>query len=96
MCIRDRDLGELDRNQSIIKERKTVGGNVLHYHNQLQDISFDIPYRWNITEDEGDFLNIQMAPKKQEHNSWQQIERSGFIPQVDIDKGNSNKNCKES
>jgi len=76
------DLGELDRNQSIIKERKTVGGNVLHYHNQLQDISFDIPYRWNITEDEGDFLNIQMAPKKQEHNSWQQIERSGFIPQV--------------
>ena len=75
-------LGELDRNQSIIKEKWTAGGNINSYENQLHDTIFWIPYRWNLTEGSGSDLNLLLEPNSREHNVQQQIERSGFVPQV--------------
>ena len=83
-------LGQLDRIESIIKERSTfvneagqaTTGDVLNYTNDLHGVSFDIPYRWKLTEGEGINLNITMEPGGLEHSAQQQIERSGFVPQI--------------
>jgi len=75
-------LGELDRNISIVKEVEISAGGVKAYKNELHDIVFHIPYRWTISEGEGDLLNVTMEPGLEEHNVQQQIERSSFIPQV--------------
>ena len=76
------EFGELGRNQSIIKEVDTISGPVQSYKNTLHDVAFHIPYRWNVVEGDGSFLNVVMEPGELEHNALQQIERSGFIPQV--------------
>ena len=75
-------LGELDRNQSIIREEKRDGGDVLSYENELHDVVFHIPYRWGITEIPMDNLNVLLEPDAREHNVQQAIAQSGFIPQV--------------
>ena len=84
-------LGELDRNQSIIKELPTAFilqekrgdlTDVLFYQNDFHDVIFHIPYRWDVTEGDGSFLDVEMQPGAREHNVQQQIDRSGFIPLV--------------
>ena len=75
-------MGELDRNISIVKEVEISAGGVKAYKNELHDIVFHIPYRWTISEGEGDLLNVTMEPGLEEHNVQQQIERSSFIPLV--------------
>jgi len=76
-------LGELDRNQSIIKDRQREDFQTASsYENQLHDVVFHIPYRWDLLEGEGDLLNVKMQPGAKEHNAQQQIAKSGFIPQV--------------
>jgi len=71
-----------DRNPSIVKNIKVFGGFTEHYTNFLHNISFDLPYRWNITEGTGDYLNFVLEPSSLEHNAQAQIEQSEFVPQV--------------
>jgi peptidyl-prolyl cis-trans isomerase B (cyclophilin B) len=76
-------LGELDRNQSITKEViRPDAQTALAYENKSHDVTYHIPYRWDVTDLSGDFLSVKMEPGEMEHNALQQIERSGFVPQV--------------
>ena len=80
-------LGELDRYQSIIKTYQDPYDpealqDVQAYYNQLHDITFHVPYRWDVAEGQGDLLSVKMEPGKDEHNAQQTIAKSGFIPQV--------------
>ena len=80
-------LDELDRYQSITKEYQDPYDpgalqDVMIYDNQLHDVLFHIPYRWDIAEGQGDLLSVKMEPGMQEHNAQQTIAKSGFIPQV--------------
>nr|AIF19418.1 peptidyl-prolyl isomerase (PPIB, ppiB) [uncultured marine thaumarchaeote KM3_86_G02] len=71
-----------DRNESIIKKIRTVGGEVDNYFNYLHKVSFDLPYRWDVVEGTGDYLNLVVEPDILEHNVQAQIEEGGFIPQI--------------
>jgi len=71
-----------DRNQSIIEKEKREGGTTEVYHNSLHKVTFDIPYRWSVTEATGKNLGIIIEPTDMEHNVKAQIEKSGFIPKV--------------
>ena len=75
-------LKPVDRNQSIIETEKRQGGTTEHYYNGIHKISFDIPYRWAVTEAVGEKLGVVMEPTDMEHNVKTQIEQSGFIPKV--------------
>ena len=74
-------FGEPDRNPSIIKF-KEGGSGVQIYHNEVYDITFDLPYRWTATDQMGDNLQLILEPRPDEHNAQQIAEKSGFIPQV--------------
>ena len=77
------DFGEPDRNQSSINQIKVTGGITEHYVNELHKVEFDLPYRWTVaTEGEGNYLGVVLEPTALEHNVQQQIEQSGFTPQV--------------
>ena len=71
-----------DRNQSIIEKEKREGGTTEVYHNSLHKVTFDIPYRWSVTEAEGKQFGVIIEPTDMEHNVKAQIEKSGFIPKV--------------
>jgi len=71
-----------DRNQSIIETEKRQGGTTEHYYNDVHKVSFDIPYRWAVTEATGEKFGVIMEPTDMEHNVKAQIEKSGFIPNV--------------
>ena len=71
-----------DRNNSMIKTHKEYGGTTETYYNSLHDISFEIPYRWVVSDGEGDYLNLTLEPGKLEHNVQQMIDETGFTPQV--------------
>ena len=71
-----------DRNDSMVKKIKTEGGSIERYYNTLHDVTFSIPYRWDVTEGGGDLLNLSVEPTRLEHNVQQVIEISGFTPQV--------------
>ena len=71
-----------DRNPSIIKTVRTTTGDKVVYHSSLHNITFDVPYRWEITEATGKQLGIILEPDSLEHNAQAQIEQSGFIPKV--------------
>ena len=75
-------LGELDRNVSLIKETDLIAGSVLGYENELHDVAFHIPYRWDVFEGTGNSLNLKMEPNLLEHNAQKMIAESGFTPQV--------------
>jgi len=72
-----------DRNQSIIKKVLSPSGNSKTvYHNSLHDVTFDIPYRWELIEASGEQFGVIMEPDFTEHNAKAQIEQSGFAPKV--------------
>ncbi len=71
-----------DRNDSLVKRIKVSGGFTERYFNTLHDISFDIPYRWDVTEHQGDNLSLTIEPTELEHSVQIQIEQTGFTPQV--------------
>jgi peptidyl-prolyl cis-trans isomerase B (cyclophilin B) len=73
-----------DRNQSIIETEQRQGGTTKNYYNSLHKITFDIPYRWSVTEAEGKQFGVVMEPSDLEHNVKAQVEKSGFIPKVII------------
>ena len=73
-----------DRNQSLTKQHKIQGGVTETYHNSLHDIKFDIPYRWTVTEGEGDTLNLVIEPGTLEHNVQEMIKQTGFTPTLMI------------
>jgi len=75
-------LVPVDRNQSITKTEKRAGGAIDHYYNSLHKVTFDIPYRWSVTEATGSQLGIIIEPTDLEHNVKAQVEKSGFIPKV--------------
>ena len=75
-------LGEPDRNPSLTKIIQRHAGKVHVYHNQNHDVIFDIPYKWDVIEKPGSYLNLIIEPSQLEHNVQKQIEESGFIPQV--------------
>ena len=51
--------------------------------NTLHNVVFQIPYRWDVIDERNeDFLEVTMEPGSYEHNALQQIEKSGFVPQV--------------
>ena len=74
-------FGGPERNDSLVTAEKIHGGTVETYHNTLHDVSFTIPYRWDVTEAEGDNLNLTLEPGALEHNALKAIEQSGFTPQ---------------
>jgi len=76
-------FSEPDRNGSIIKESKGAGGTVQTYYNTEHKIAFEIPYRW-VVVDRGLEGNLYLAiePTELEHNVQQQIDESGFTPQI--------------
>jgi len=71
-----------DRNQSVIVKEKREGGAIDHYYNSLHKVTFDIPYRWSVTEATGEQFGIILEPTDMEHNVKAQVEKSGFIPKV--------------
>ena len=71
-----------DRNQSYTEKELRSGGVITVYHNSLHNVSFDLPYRWAITEATGTQLGVIIEPTDLEHNVKTQIEQSGFIPKV--------------
>jgi len=71
-----------DRNQSKIEKETREGGITKVYFNDLHNVSFDIPYRWIITEATGNQFGVIIEPTDLEHNVQAQIEQSGFIPKV--------------
>ena len=71
-----------DRNQSITKKVQLNPGHKVVYHNSLHNITFDIPYRWALTEATGEQFGILIEPDPTEHNALAQAERSGFLPKV--------------
>jgi len=75
-------LTAADRNQSVIVEEKTGGGQTQVYSNSLHGVSFDIPYRWALTEATGKQFGVIIEPTDMEHNVKAQIEKSGFTPKV--------------
>jgi peptidyl-prolyl cis-trans isomerase B (cyclophilin B) len=76
------DFPPPDRNHSLVKKIKISGGITDRYTNSLHDIAFNIPYRWAVTEGEGDYLNLSVEPTMMEHNVQQVIAISGFTPQI--------------
>ena len=78
------DFGGPDRNPSLQKTIKTLGGSIENYSNYLHKVSFDLPYRWFVIEEPGDYLNIVLEPNPLEHNVQAQIDRTGYIPQIMI------------
>jgi len=75
-------FGDPERNNSMLKKIKVHGGTVDRYFNELHDITFDLPYRWDVTEGGGNDLNLTVEPTSLEHNVQQSIDESGFIPLV--------------
>ena len=71
-----------DRNQSLIETEVRQGGVTDTYYNSRHNVSFDIPYRWDVTEATGKQFGVIMEPLDMEHNVKAQIEQSGFIPKV--------------
>jgi len=72
-----------DRNPSIIKKvRNPTGDSKTVYHNSLHSLTFDIPYRWEVTEATGKQFGVIMEPSFLDHNAKAQIEQSGFTPKV--------------
>jgi peptidyl-prolyl cis-trans isomerase B (cyclophilin B) len=71
-----------DRNQSFIEKELRSGGEITVYHNSRHNISFDLPYRWDVTEATGKQFGVIIEPNDLEHNVKTQIEQSGFIPKV--------------
>jgi len=75
------DFGDPDRNSSITKFKKG-GSGVQMYHNVVYDIIFDLPYRWTVTDQMGDNLQLILEPGPDEHNAQQIAAESGFVPQI--------------
>ena len=73
---------EPDRNTSILSQYEKDLGQVDNYHQTFHKVSFDIPFRWDVIDKGGDYLDIVLEPGPFEHNVQQQIEESGFTPQV--------------
>ena len=71
-----------DRNTSLVKKVKLEGGITERYLNTLHDVKFDLPYRWNVIEGEGDNLNLVVEPTPLEHNVQEMIDETGYTPQV--------------
>ena len=71
-----------DRNDSLVKKIKTGGGITERYHNSLHDITFDLPYRWEVVEREDINLNLKVIPTFLEHNVQQMIAETGFTPHL--------------
>lgn len=72
-----------DKNQSYIEKEDRGGGvGTETYYNSRHNVSFDIPYRWTITEAMGKQFGVIIEPTDLEHNVQVQIEQSGFIPKV--------------
>jgi len=72
-----------DINQSHIeKEDRGAGVGIETYHNSRHNVSFDIPYRWSVTEATGKQFGVIIEPVPMEHNVQVQIDKSGFIPNV--------------
>jgi peptidyl-prolyl cis-trans isomerase B (cyclophilin B) len=71
-----------DRNDSLVKEFKTGGGITENYLNSLHDVSFDIPYRWQVVEGEGINLDLKIKPTPLEHNIFKMIDETGFTPHI--------------
>ena len=69
-----------DRNDSITKEHKIGGGITKTYFNERHDILFDIPYRWLVTENAGDNLNLTVEPGSLEYSVQEMIDETGFTP----------------
>ena len=78
------DFGGPDRNDSLQKTIKTGGGTTENYSNYLHKLSFDLPYRWFVIEEPGDYLNLVLEPNPLEHNVQAQIDKTGYTPQIMI------------
>ena len=76
------DLVEPSRIPSVIKEEQRSGGSVQVYQNNVHNVVFDIPYRWEVTEGKADFLNVIIKPGQLEYDVQKQIEQSGVTPQI--------------
>ena len=74
-------FGDPDRNPSITKFKEGASG-VRMYHNVVYDIIFDLPYRWTVTDQMGDNLQLILEPGPNEHNAQQIAEKTGFVPQI--------------
>jgi peptidyl-prolyl cis-trans isomerase B (cyclophilin B) len=75
-------FGVPDRNESLIEKTKITGGITDNYFNSIHNISFDLPYRWQVIEGTGDYLDLNLKPGDLEHNVQKQIEETGFTPQI--------------
>jgi len=75
-------LVPLERNNSFVYQIKLTGGITDRYTNSLHDITFNIPYRWAVTEGGGNDLNLSVEPTMLEHNVQEVIAISGFTPQI--------------
>jgi len=71
-----------DKNQSRMEKELRPGGETVFYYNSIHNVSFDLPYRWDITEATGKQLGVIIEPDTTEHNVQTQIEQSRFIPKV--------------
>ena len=82
-----------DRNVSLVKKIKILGGITDRYSNTLHDVTFDVPYRWKVIEMESDNLSLIVEPTPLEHNVQIQIDETGFTPQLLIGSEPRNPNA---
>ena len=80
---------EPDRNSSIIKttrvftdDGKPTGEFTENYFNRLHQVSFELPFRWTISEGTGNYLNLVLEPSPYDHYVQEQVAASGFVPQI--------------
>ena len=76
------DISIPNQNQSIITRKMKTGGDVEVYYNSHHNVSFEIPFRWDVNEASGARFGVILEPISEEHNVQVQIEKSGFIPKV--------------
>jgi len=71
-----------DKNQSRIEKELRHTGTTDVYYNSRHNVTFDLPYRWELIEATGQQFAVIIEPDASEHNVQAQIEQSGFIPKV--------------
>jgi len=71
-----------DKNQSRIEKELRHTGTTDVYYNSRHNVTFDLPYRWELIEATGQQFAVIIEPDASEHNAQAQIEQSEFIPKV--------------
>ena len=79
------DWPEPARNNTIIKYVKERGGTIGKFYDELNKVSFNLPYRWDATQIESkEGVRVLLEPNSFNHSAQATVAKSGFTPQVSV------------